>query len=162
MPNFSYMGIVGDKDFNYPEMYKLDKTLEKQGFRHQLIVFDGKHEWPGEESMRKAFIRIELNAMRTGVKEDNDSLVTESDPSNVISEQKITAIFSEEAKIEQEYATGIAQHDLKWCVKKINGLQMMIDKEIDPVKKLSYQRVMAYLSLVSYMYSEKEIGRAHV
>ncbi|HSD72846.1 MAG TPA: hypothetical protein VLE54_08640, partial [Thermoanaerobaculia bacterium] len=42
---FAVFGTVGNVDFNYGEMRRLDRRLAKLGARHRLAVFDGPHSW---------------------------------------------------------------------------------------------------------------------
>ena len=72
---FPYMAFSGNRDFNFPEMIRLDEELDKMGFPHLLAVFDGKHEWPDVQTMQKAFSWMELSAIRTGPAERRDSLI---------------------------------------------------------------------------------------
>lgn len=65
---FSYLGIVGNEDFNYTEMKALDKGLENAGFVHHLLVFNGKHAWPPAEIIPSIFTWLELDAMRNRLK----------------------------------------------------------------------------------------------
>lgn len=65
---FSYLGIVGNEDFNYTEMKALDKGLEGAGFSHHLLVFNGTHAWPPEDVIPSIFTWLELDAMRNRLK----------------------------------------------------------------------------------------------
>jgi hypothetical protein len=65
---FSYLGIVGNEDFNYTEMKALDKGLESAGFMHHLLVFNGKHAWPPADVIPSIFTWLELDAMRNRLK----------------------------------------------------------------------------------------------
>ena len=65
---FSYLGVVGNADFNYTEMKALDKALEGAGFVHHLIVFDGIHAWPPVSLIPSIFAWLELDAMRQKLK----------------------------------------------------------------------------------------------
>jgi hypothetical protein len=61
---FDLFGVAGRGDFNYTEMRQINGTLDNWQLRHQLITFDGKHEWAPKESMQEAFMWFELNAMK--------------------------------------------------------------------------------------------------
>lgn len=61
---FSYLGVVGNADFNFSEMKTLDKALDGAGFVHHLLVFDGIHAWPPASLIPSLFIWLQLNAMR--------------------------------------------------------------------------------------------------
>ncbi|MBM1106318.1 alpha/beta hydrolase [Aurantibacter crassamenti] len=60
---FHFIGIVGDKDFNYPDMLVTEKLLNRLKFPNQLLVFDGGHEWPSSEYLSKALEYFTLAAM---------------------------------------------------------------------------------------------------
>jgi len=70
-----YYGIVGLRDFNYREMMNLDKNFDAAGVEHRILVFDGDHRWPPEEYCLQAVEWMEINAIKKGLKEKNESLV---------------------------------------------------------------------------------------
>ena len=72
---FRYITIVGNEDFNYSELYQLDKDLEQIKFPRQLIVFDGKHEWCPVDVMDEAMQLLQLYAMQDDLTTENDSIV---------------------------------------------------------------------------------------
>ncbi len=63
---FDYFGMAGLGDFNLQEMLSLEKPLQEAGFRLLITTWPGKHAWPPEPEMEKAFRWITLNAMRDG------------------------------------------------------------------------------------------------
>lgn len=73
---FDYFGLIGDYDFNLTEMEKLDETLEQNGFAHQLLTFDGKHDWPSSSEFQTALLWIQTNAMKENIQPKNDTLIT--------------------------------------------------------------------------------------
>lgn len=74
--NYSFIGIAGNKDFNYTEMRKYDMVdLAGYKLKHSMISFDGKHEWPPKEIMEQAIWWMELNEMRKTSSYKNDSLI---------------------------------------------------------------------------------------
>ncbi len=60
----AWAGIVGNTDFNYLEMEQLSHELQKAGWHHCLLVFDGHHQWPPLATMKKAFWFLQADAMR--------------------------------------------------------------------------------------------------
>jgi len=72
---FDYFGFAGNDDMNYAEMVNLDRALEKNNIRHQLVVFNGTHEWPPKDIMKEAFVWMELNAMRDKKKLENKDYI---------------------------------------------------------------------------------------
>lgn len=61
---FSYLAIAGNQDFNLTEMQQLDQSLDRAGFTHHLLVFEGKHEWPPKELIPDIFTWLKFDAMR--------------------------------------------------------------------------------------------------
>jgi len=72
---FSYLGIVGDEDFNFTEMEALDKGLDGVGFPHHLLVFNGKHAWPPAVVIPSVFSWLELDAMRQRLKDPDQVFI---------------------------------------------------------------------------------------
>ncbi len=60
----AYVGIVGNTDFNFMEMEQLNSELEAAHWRHSLLIFDGHHQWPPMQTMKKAFSFLQTDAMR--------------------------------------------------------------------------------------------------
>ena len=56
-------------------MIELDKNLEQNKSRHQLILYQGKHEWPSEAIFENAFLWFEFNAMKDKLIPLNQSLI---------------------------------------------------------------------------------------
>ena len=76
--DYSFIGIVGNEDFNYTEFRKYDQVdLAGKKVKHTLITFNGKHEWPPIETMDEAFWWLELNEMRMSTTQKNDSLIAQ-------------------------------------------------------------------------------------
>jgi predicted esterase len=61
---FAVFAAVGDFDFNYPEVTRLDQKLEESGFPHRLRHFDGPHQWAPAEVMDEALAWLRLVAMK--------------------------------------------------------------------------------------------------
>lgn len=72
---FSYMSIVGEKDFHYVSVKQLDGLLDSTSLTHQFIVFNGKHQWPPMSCIEQAFQWLDADAMRTKAIPKNDSIV---------------------------------------------------------------------------------------
>ncbi|MBI4945489.1 MAG: hypothetical protein HY840_03705 [Bacteroidetes bacterium] len=72
---FDYIGFAGNEDFNMNEMIALSASMDNSLIRHQLIIFNGHHEWAPVEKAEDAFVWIEFNAMREGLISKNDSLI---------------------------------------------------------------------------------------
>lgn len=61
---FSYLGVVGNQDFNLTEMLQLDQSLDKAGYNHHLLKFPGTHQWPPKEIIPDIFTWLTFDAMR--------------------------------------------------------------------------------------------------
>ena len=73
---FDFFGYTGNDDMNYAEMVRLDRDLEGSGLRHQLLVFNGTHEWPPKENIAESILWTELNAMKDGKKPVDKAFVS--------------------------------------------------------------------------------------
>lgn len=73
--SFNFIGFAGNEDFNSNEMIQLKKLLDMTNTKHQLILFNGKHEWPNAEVFEDAFIWFEFSAMKDKLIPINTELV---------------------------------------------------------------------------------------
>ncbi|HEU5251492.1 MAG TPA: hypothetical protein VFW15_16025 [Thermoanaerobaculia bacterium] len=71
---FAFFGAVGNVDFNYGEMRRLDRTLAKVGAIHRLVVFDGPHSWCPAAVCAEAIGWMELRAMKSGTRTKDPAL----------------------------------------------------------------------------------------
>jgi len=72
---FDYLALVGNEDFNYTEIWKLNQTAEENQWPLNWLVFDGKHEWPPVEVMREAFYWIQVGAIKNGLAEKDEQFI---------------------------------------------------------------------------------------
>lgn len=61
---FSYIGLIGNRDFNYQEMIALDERLSQFRVDHYIEEFDGNHEWPPEAVLSDAVQWLHFKAMK--------------------------------------------------------------------------------------------------
>ncbi|NKI31238.1 hypothetical protein [Croceivirga thetidis] len=54
-PNFTYVGLCGDEDFNYREMIRNKAYLDRFKFKNTLITFESGHRWPDSKQIERAF-----------------------------------------------------------------------------------------------------------
>ena len=81
---FHFIGLVGNEDYNYPEMLAVEKTLNKLRFPNQVLVFEGGHQWPNKEYLSKAMEIFTLNAMAKGDAPKDNSLIENTYNQNLI------------------------------------------------------------------------------
>jgi predicted esterase len=72
---FAVFGAVGNVDFNYGEMRRLDRTLGKLGATHRLAVFDGGHSWCPAPVCQEAVEWMEIQAMKEGSRAKDVALI---------------------------------------------------------------------------------------
>lgn len=73
--NFSYVGMVGDKDMNYQEMVKNKEWLDKSRIVNTLFVSHEDHVWPKQSEMLRAFDWLEIQAYRKNIRPKNDTII---------------------------------------------------------------------------------------
>ncbi|MEI8203148.1 MAG: hypothetical protein WCH34_09070 [Bacteroidota bacterium] len=84
------VSIAGNKDFNYADMLTEHELYSKKGIRNQIIVFNGKHEYPPKEQLEEAFIFIHAKAFEDKlIQIDNKSLDTYASDYNSIIQSKV-------------------------------------------------------------------------
>lgn len=85
----NYFGITGMIDFNYYEMKRLKKTLDKAGVNNRFLIFEGTHRWPSKEICMRSVEWMEINAMKDGLRKKDPVI--------------IDAVFNKEFDISQKY-----------------------------------------------------------
>jgi predicted esterase len=74
---FAVFSAVGNLDFNYPEVTRLNDTLETAGFPHFLRYFEGVHEWAPALVMDEALAWFQLVAMKQKIAPRDDEFVAQ-------------------------------------------------------------------------------------
>jgi poly(3-hydroxybutyrate) depolymerase len=100
---FSYLAVVGKQDFNYTEMQQLDESLDQAGYQHHLLVFDGIHQWPPNETIPDIFTWLRFDAMRQQAIPDDRSEINRFIEKN----DKMAVDFEKAAKPAQQQETYI-------------------------------------------------------
>lgn len=63
---FPVFAVVGNIDFNFPEVTHLDELLAAAGYTHFLRYFEGPHQWAPPEVAEEALAWFRLLAMKKG------------------------------------------------------------------------------------------------
>jgi len=74
-PPFLYFAMVGNADFNLPEILELRRTLDQQGASFKIEVYNGRHEWAPSEVFEDAVEWMELKAMQAGTRASDRELI---------------------------------------------------------------------------------------
>ncbi len=203
---FCFVGIVGNKDFNYLDMQQTLAQFSKLNIPFTSVVFDGRHEWPSASDFRNAFIALEINAMRVGEKPANvewlksiynamgDSVnnymamgsyakaseyigriqgwfgSVDKDirlsaflsnlNSNYVYQnylEKIQNLAAKEVALRGQFINSVETRDLDWWKNEIENFNKSISSNDEQVS-LTSQRLMAYLSMMSFSLASNEIS----
>ena len=71
--SFVLFGTAGENDFNYIEMKMLDNSVKSP---HRVVIFDGGHTLPPDDLAMEAIEWLELQAIRSGIRQKDDALLT--------------------------------------------------------------------------------------
>ncbi|MBI4930143.1 MAG: hypothetical protein HY841_05230 [Bacteroidetes bacterium] len=143
---FDYIGFAGNEDFNMNEMIELSASMDKSPIKHQLIVFNGKHEWAPAEVAEDAFVWLEVNAMRVGLISKNDSIIknfiskNENELTRLQEKKKIHDVLLICKKV-VNYMDGLAEvTQFKTKIEELNKSDDLT-KEIDRQRNLSKEEM---------------------
>ena len=128
---FSYLAVVGNQDFNYTEIRQLDESLEKAGYQHHLLVFDGIHEWPPKEIIPDIFTWLRFDAMR------QQAIPADRNEINLFIEKndKIANVYATEGKLPLQQGVYIKMLHFLQGLTDVAPLQseikrLSVDKEV--------------------------------
>jgi len=66
--SFSYIGLVGERDMNYYEMFDVKAWLDKFQIENEIITYDDDHRWPPSNQILKAFDLLEMKAYKRKIR----------------------------------------------------------------------------------------------
>jgi len=73
--HFAYYAVIGEEDFNFPEVMTLRKKKDEQGAQFKVEVYAGSHEWAPPAIAQDAIAWMELKAMQSGVEKVDAAFV---------------------------------------------------------------------------------------
>ncbi len=136
-----FIGVIGDKDFNYLEMLQTSLGLAKSKYPHHIIEFSGIHEWPDIKTMSTVFQCIFNNCYSSSPNYKLNATI---------------GTIKLETDLKESYKNAFYNKDWDWWEKEIKLIYKLKDKMQESAKKLVYERVLQYLSLMSYLTIDKE------
>jgi tetratricopeptide (TPR) repeat protein len=74
---FPVFAAVGNVDFNFPEVSRLDEALAAAGYPHFLRYFDGPHQWAPPEVAQEALAWFLLVAMKKNLAPRDDAFIAQ-------------------------------------------------------------------------------------
>ena len=72
---FAYFALAGVEDFNLIELHQLEERLAKADVRHQLLTFEGAHEWPSKTLLEEAVAWHEVMAFQMKLRPPDAALL---------------------------------------------------------------------------------------
>lgn len=73
--HFAVFAATGIEDFNFGEVKSLSDALGKAGMAHRIQDFPGRHDWPPSSVAIEALEWMELQAMKSGKRKRDDTLI---------------------------------------------------------------------------------------
>ena len=133
----SLLGFEGIRDMNYTDLVLYEQGLKTFPYKHFLIEWQGKHEFPSAETFKDAFILL-----NTGSIDNYD--------------KKQYTITPEKLKQEQQkknqYISAFKGEDLTWWKKEIAGLTAKKSTDIMD------DRLLGFLSLACYSIGSSQLA----
>lgn len=71
----AYYGIIGNWDFRYLDMARLEEEFDRVDVTHRIVCFEGWHQWPSPELLVEAVKWMDLMAMKAGLKEKDNGWI---------------------------------------------------------------------------------------
>jgi len=111
--HFAYYAVVGDVDFNYPEIMTLRRKKDQQGAAFKVKIYPGPHQWAPPEVTEDAIEWLEIKAMQGSTEKVNPAFV-----------QKIFQRTQAEAALAEQAADVLTQYyALRSLVYDFKGLE---------------------------------------
>jgi dienelactone hydrolase len=73
--HFLYYAVVGDEDFNLPELLALRKKKEEQHAAFKLNIYSGPHQWAPKDVVQDAIQWLELKTMQAGTEKPDPAFI---------------------------------------------------------------------------------------
>ncbi len=132
------LGFAGNKDMNYTDLVSFEWSLEGAPFKHYLLEWKGKHEFPDEVTFENAFTFINTGSI------DNykDKMVS-------ISASQV----EEEQSHKQKYIDAFQSKDIGWWKDEIKLLNH------NKKNNLMAERLLGFISLACYSLSNNSLAQ---
>lgn len=151
---YNYIGIAGLEDFNYIEMAKQDELLKN--VKHDLIVYDGKHEWAPANIMDRAIRTLIVNSMEEGRRTKEENFITTTNKllkDSIVHYNYPTKLQEQEERLQQHYLRALGEKDKSWWINETKNLNKNTEGKNET--SYMYKRILNYLSMACYTYVSK-------
>jgi predicted esterase len=159
-----HFGLVGNKDFNYPEMIDLYGNFDNLGYLHDLRIFSGIHAWPPPEILEEGIRWHYASAMKEGLMPVADSIIRSakqaSDANRHICEGILPGSMAKECNLQQQYLQAFSDKNAGWWqlrIKKLNAGTTSADS-LESYRLLSYLGIACW-SVANQALIAKDRGR---
>jgi tetratricopeptide (TPR) repeat protein len=88
---FAYFGLIGVDDFNFGEMWQLEKKLSQLPSPYQFQTFTGGHEWPPPEKIEQGIAWLTFLAMKSGLTVKDGKFIEEQYALRMTAAEKLLA-----------------------------------------------------------------------
>ena len=146
--SFVWVGVVGNKDFNYLELVNLNRQLKANRWKSNLLTFDGKHEWPPVSVMDDA-----MGVMLGNIHKSRFQIDDKGTP---------TAMENKEVEQQRILARAMEEKDTVWWSKEMALLKSQAKTARSHSKQMMNERLISYLSMLSYIYTQRAINSHNI
>ncbi len=144
---FDYVGLIGNMDFNYQEMYSLDFWLQTFNVDHVIIEYAGGHDWPPEEVIYDAVTWLEFRAMDSDRRPVNNTTIQEY----VNRKEDEISKYREQGRKYEEYRS------YEFLINFMNGLEDLSESEAF-LHRLMAEKDVQQEIILRKLIREKELG----
>lgn len=141
--SFIWVGVVGNKDFNYLELVNLNRQLKANRWKSNLLTFDGKHEWPPASVMDDA-----MGMMLGNIHKSRYQIDDKGTP---------TALENKEVEQQRILARAMEEKDTVWWSKEMAQLKLLTKTAKNHGQQMMNERLISYLGMLSYIYTQRAI-----
>lgn len=133
----TFLGFAGTRDMNYSNVLQLHQLLEGSPYKHYLIEWNGKHEWPDASVFANAFQEFDkIPAVKL----------------KHISAAEITALKSEDEE-KNNLVNALGSQSPEWWSQKIAALKASAKSNAKA------DRLLGYVSLACYSISKNLLAQ---
>ncbi len=125
MNSFLLIGIVGDNDLNNYEVRYTQKQARKFKYPTELIIFEGKHQYPNIDIITKGFSSFYINSVNKGSQEKDSLLIAKTIASDysyyskLRTEGKYVFAYTELVKNQKKYRFNLGKDYYKEELKEL-------------------------------------------
>lgn len=128
----------------------------KQSFDSKIKKAEDKKRFLEQFEYNKKAINF-LDGLTDVISYKTKIISIETSKEYINQKQKLLENLGFEAQLQQGYGEAFQTQDLKWWKREINSMNQQIKNNKNPQQSLVFKRVINYLSLIAYMYSDKTV-----